>query len=118
MENIPIMKEWATPPGRPSPGPEPRLRPLREGEDAGAAMAELSQLRKEWEAARQGLKTCEAAEAGAFAAMERAFPAQPKQIFGKRGCFPMGMTTLEAWGLIKEAALVESKIGSEAINIR
>ena len=27
------------------------------------------------------------------------------------------MATLEAWGLIKEAALVDSKIGNEAINI-
>ena len=114
----PKMKAWPSLPGRPGPGPEPRLRPLGKDEDVSAAMAKLSQLRKEWEASRQGLKACEGAEAGAFAAMERAFPIQPKQISGKRGCFPMGMATLEAWGLIKEAALVESKIGSEAINIR
>ena len=84
-----------------------------------SAMAELSQLRKEWEASRQGLKQCEAAKAGAFAAaMEQAFPAQPKQAFGKAGCFPMGMATLEAWGQAKEAALAGSKTDSEAVSIR
>ena len=60
----------------------------------------------------------EAAEAGAFATIELAFPAQPKQIFGKRGYFPMGMAPLEAWELIKEAALAGSKAGSGAASTR
>ena len=81
-------------------------------------MAELSQLHKEWETARQDLKQCEAAKAGAFAAMERAFPAQPKQICGKGGCFPMGMSPLEAWELLKARALAGSKIDGEALSIR
>ena len=52
----PRMKEWVAPPGRPNPGPEPRLRPLRPEEDVNAAMTELNQRHKEWEAARQGLE--------------------------------------------------------------
>ena len=44
----PRMKEWAAPPERPSPGAEPRLRDLRGGEGASAALSELSQRHKEW----------------------------------------------------------------------
>ena len=82
------------------------------------ALAVLRQQHKEWETARQDLKTYEAVEGGVFAAMEHVFPTQSKRIFDKHGCFPLGMTTLEAWGLIKDAALVASKIDNEAINIR
>ena len=81
-------------------------------------MAKLSQLHKEWETSRQELKQCEAAEAGVFAVIEHVFPTQSKQIHDKDGCFPMGMSPFEAWGLIKARALVDSKIDNEAINIR
>ena len=81
-------------------------------------MAKLNQLHKEWETARQELKQCEAVEAGVFAAIEHVFPTQSKQIHDKDGCFPMGMSPFEAWGLIKARALVDSKIDGEAINIR
>ena len=81
-------------------------------------MAELSQLHKEWETSRQDLKQYEAVEAGTFAAIEHVFPTQSKQICDKDGCFPMEMSHLEAWELIKAGALADSKIDGEAINIR
>ena len=81
-------------------------------------MTELGQLHKEWETSRQELKQYEAVEAGVFAVIEHVFPTQSKQISDKNGCFPMGMSTLEAWEQIKAAALVNSKIDAEAINIR
>ena len=112
------MKDWSAAPGRPGPGPEPRLRPPRGGEGASTVLSELSQRHKEWDTARQDLKRYEAAEAGAFSAMEHIFPAQPEQLSGKRGCFPMGMAPLEAWGRAKEAALAGSKAGGEAAGTR
>ena len=43
--NRPKMKAWPSLPGRPDPGPEPRLRPLGEDEDVNAAMAILLTLK-------------------------------------------------------------------------
>ena len=87
----PSAKPWPALPERPEPGPEPRLQTLCGREGRGAALSELSQRRKEWEAARHGLKRCEAAEAAASGDLERLFPAQPEQLSGESGYSAMGL---------------------------
>ena len=40
---LPTMRAWTTVPARPVPGPEPRVRPARTGEDRATVLSEVNQ---------------------------------------------------------------------------